>query len=58
MSHWCPLGLVDELLRGAVALFFIGHNTIVNVQVVDPEGALLRQRFNIHVISNDIAVSF
>ena len=58
MSHRRPLGLVDELLRRTVALFFISHNTIINVQIIDPECALLGQRFNIHVISDDITVSF
>ena len=43
VRHGCPLCFVDEFGAGAVALLLVGDNPIVDIHVIEPEGALLGQ---------------
>ena len=55
---WHPFGLVDELLRGTTALFFVSHDPVVDVHVIDPQSTLLGQRLDIDVVADNLSVGF
>ena len=55
---WHPFGLVDELLRGTTALFFVSHDPVVDVHVIDPQRTLLGQRLDIDVVADDLSIGF
>ena len=57
-SHGHPLGLVHKLVRCAAAFLVICDNPVVDVDIVDPQRALLGQGLRVLVFSLYSSVIF
>ena len=58
VGKWRPLRFVYQLGSTSAALLFIGHDSVVDIQIVGPESALLGDHLDMNIITHKIAICF
>ena len=56
VRKWRPLRLVDQLAGTAGTLLFIGHDSVVDIEIVSSQGALFRDHLDMDIVAHDISV--